>query len=334
MCENPRGVSSRSAVSGVLDARTIARWAAALVDVDRNATDEERITEIRELEVLKCAAEAAQSVLTADFDASQREEQALAGVPARQQGRGVAAQIALARRESPHKGQQHLGLAKILPTELPHALGCVHRRPHHGMAGDADRPGDRLPVARRPARGGRGAGCRSGAVGGDGGPGSGGRGAQAGLPTGSRFPRRTTPQGRLRPSRHDSPGAGHDDLPDRTAAGRAGRGRLRRVDAGRRLGSGERRPEGKGPDHGRHSGRAGDWPALGRRCAAPGQPGHLRRRPVRCRRPRPHRGLRSGPRRPCSRPGCSDPAEVVAPALRLTRHRRAGGDGVPLAHLP
>ena len=80
MFENPRGVSSRSAVSGVLDARTIARWAAALVDVDRNATDEERITQIRELEVLKCAAEAAQSVLTADFDASQREEQALAGV--------------------------------------------------------------------------------------------------------------------------------------------------------------------------------------------------------------------------------------------------------------
>ena len=124
MFENRRGVSSRSAVSGVLDARTIARWAAALVDVDRNATDEERITEIRELEVLKCAAEAAQSVLTADFDASQREEQALAGVPARQQGRGVAAQIALARRESPHKGQQHLGLAKILPTELPHALAA------------------------------------------------------------------------------------------------------------------------------------------------------------------------------------------------------------------
>jgi len=36
----------------------------------------------------------------------------------------VAAQIALARRESPHKGQQHLGLAKILPTELPHTLAA------------------------------------------------------------------------------------------------------------------------------------------------------------------------------------------------------------------
>src|SRR4051794_14231986 len=36
------------------------------------------------------------------------------------QGRGVAAQIALARRESHHRGQRHLGLATIVPTELPH----------------------------------------------------------------------------------------------------------------------------------------------------------------------------------------------------------------------
>jgi 5-methylcytosine-specific restriction endonuclease McrA len=108
----------------MLDAPTIAAWAAALAGVDRNATDEERIDQIRELEVLKCAAEAAQAVLIADFDSSQRAEQALAGVPARQQGRGVAAQIALARRESPHKGQQHLGLAKILPTELPHTMAA------------------------------------------------------------------------------------------------------------------------------------------------------------------------------------------------------------------
>ena len=116
--------SAASGSVGMLDAPTIARWAADLAGVDRNASDQERIDQIRELETLKCAAEAAQAVLAADFDASQREEQAHAGVPARQQGRGVAAQIALARRESPHKGQQHLGLAKILPTELPHTLAA------------------------------------------------------------------------------------------------------------------------------------------------------------------------------------------------------------------
>ena len=41
-------------------------------------------------------------------------------MPAAQQGRGVAAQVALARRESHHRGQRHLGLAKIVSTELPH----------------------------------------------------------------------------------------------------------------------------------------------------------------------------------------------------------------------
>jgi hypothetical protein len=120
--EGPGPVSGGSA--GMLDASTIAGWAVVLAGMDRNATDAERIDQIRELEVLKCAAEAAQAVLTADFDASQREEQARAGVPAQQQGRGVAAQIALARRESPHKGQQHLGLATILPTELPHTMAA------------------------------------------------------------------------------------------------------------------------------------------------------------------------------------------------------------------
>ena len=43
-------------------------------------------------------------------------------MPAERQGRGVAAQVALARRESPHRGQQHLQLARVLHRgELPHA---------------------------------------------------------------------------------------------------------------------------------------------------------------------------------------------------------------------
>ena len=41
-------------------------------------------------------------------------------MPAAQQSRGVAAQVALARRESPHRGQRHLALARIVAAELPH----------------------------------------------------------------------------------------------------------------------------------------------------------------------------------------------------------------------
>ena len=102
-----------------LDAAALRRWAVALRGVDRHAADAERIDQIRALEELKCAAEAAQAVLAADFDVSQREAAARQGVPAERQGRGIAEQIALARRESPHRGSQHLRLATVLSTELP-----------------------------------------------------------------------------------------------------------------------------------------------------------------------------------------------------------------------
>ena len=82
--------------------------------------DRSRIDAIRSLERLVCAATAAQAALVAELDESQRAEQAALGVPAAQQGRGVAAQVALARRESHHRGQRHLGLAKAVVTELPH----------------------------------------------------------------------------------------------------------------------------------------------------------------------------------------------------------------------
>lgn len=97
-------------------------WIEQLTSLDRELDDAARIDLIRALEELTCAAAAAQAVVTADFDASQRAEQAARGVPRERQGRGVAAQVALARRESPHRGQQHLGLAKILRDELPHTL--------------------------------------------------------------------------------------------------------------------------------------------------------------------------------------------------------------------
>ena len=67
-----------------------------------------------------CVATAAQAALSVELDQSQRAEQEAQGVRPAQQGRGVAAQVALARRESHHRGQRHLGLAKIVAAELPH----------------------------------------------------------------------------------------------------------------------------------------------------------------------------------------------------------------------
>ena len=80
---------------------------------------------LRELEDLKSAAAALQARITVAFDVLQRHEQRDAGLPADQLGAGVAAQIALARRESPAKGSRLLGLARALVTEMPHTLAAL-----------------------------------------------------------------------------------------------------------------------------------------------------------------------------------------------------------------
>ena len=80
---------------------------------------------IRALEDLKSLACALQAELAADLDVSVRAHHADLKLPTTQHGRGVAAQVALARRESPARGARFLGLAKTLTTELPHTLAAL-----------------------------------------------------------------------------------------------------------------------------------------------------------------------------------------------------------------
>jgi hypothetical protein len=115
-----------SAASATFPARAeIEGFAAGLAGSCEGLDDAERIDRIRALEQLKCAAEGAQAVLTADFDASRRAAAAAAGVPAARQGRGIALQIAFARRESHRRGEQHLGLARVLREEMRHTLTAL-----------------------------------------------------------------------------------------------------------------------------------------------------------------------------------------------------------------
>ena len=74
---------------------------------------------IRALETLASVVTAAQAHLASELDASRCEERAARGFSAAQQARGVAHEVARARRESPHRGQRHLGLAKAVTSELP-----------------------------------------------------------------------------------------------------------------------------------------------------------------------------------------------------------------------
>ena len=110
-------------------------WVRELIDAVRSlrpgaggtelADPAELINQLRALEDLKSAAAAAQARIAVAFDAAQRSADAAAGVPAEERGRGVAAQVALARRESPARGSRLHGLAKALVTEMPHTLAAL-----------------------------------------------------------------------------------------------------------------------------------------------------------------------------------------------------------------
>ncbi|MGN6301615.1 MAG: DUF222 domain-containing protein [Angustibacter sp.] len=89
------------------------------------ASDAALLDEIEVLERLKSACAARQARLAVAFDESQRAQQRTQGVPAQRRGRGVAEQVALARRESPAQGSRHLGLAKALVREMPQTLAAL-----------------------------------------------------------------------------------------------------------------------------------------------------------------------------------------------------------------
>jgi hypothetical protein len=98
---------------------------AAVCAVDPGADEAALVLRIAQLERLKAAAAAGQARAAAALDASRRSAEAAAGVPARQRGRGVASEVALARRDSPMRGGRHLGLAKALVYEMPHTLAAL-----------------------------------------------------------------------------------------------------------------------------------------------------------------------------------------------------------------
>lgn len=109
----------------VLDATAVEAMLARVASGALPDDDVARIDVLRGLQQLKCAAEGAQAAIAVAFDASQRSRAAEQGVRAEKQGLGVAEQVALARRESPHLGRRHLGLAKILSTEMPHTMAAL-----------------------------------------------------------------------------------------------------------------------------------------------------------------------------------------------------------------
>lgn len=109
----------------VLDAEAVEAMLAQVASGVLPHEDATRIDVLRGLQQLKCAAEGAQAAIAVAFDASQRARAAEQGVRPEKQGTGIAEQIALARRESPHLGRRHLGLARVLDAEMPHTMTAL-----------------------------------------------------------------------------------------------------------------------------------------------------------------------------------------------------------------
>lgn len=97
----------------------------SLFDVDPRSSEEELRAQVEHFERMKSAAAAAQARATALWSAKRRATEAVAGVASAKRGRGLAAEVALARHDSPKKGGRHLGFAHTLVHEMPYTLAAL-----------------------------------------------------------------------------------------------------------------------------------------------------------------------------------------------------------------
>jgi len=108
-----------------VESGTVEHMFEELMAVDPGADEAALIEHIAEMERVKSAAAAKQARAAATLDTVRRTAEAEAGVPAARRGRGLANEIALARRDSPARGNRHLGFAKALVHEMPHTLRAL-----------------------------------------------------------------------------------------------------------------------------------------------------------------------------------------------------------------
>jgi hypothetical protein len=87
----------------------------------------ELVDQLRAMEQLKSGIAAAQARVTVALARQRHQREAAAGIPAYQRGRGLAAEVALARQDSPVRGARHLGLAHALVHQLPCTLAALTR---------------------------------------------------------------------------------------------------------------------------------------------------------------------------------------------------------------
>ncbi|MCX6471322.1 MAG: DUF222 domain-containing protein [Corynebacteriales bacterium] len=97
----------------------------SLADLPAAGDEAAAIDRISVLEAIKAGCAAAQAVETMRLEELRREAETAAGVPVARQGRGLAAEVALARKASGSAGGRHLGFARALMREMPHTRAAL-----------------------------------------------------------------------------------------------------------------------------------------------------------------------------------------------------------------
>ncbi|HEY5842866.1 MAG TPA: hypothetical protein VIU87_15655, partial [Mycobacterium sp.] len=93
--------------------------------IGTGSPDAELIDQIAQLERLKSACAAAQAELTVAFFTSRTAGLTEKEIKDERVHRSIAAQVALARRDSPFRGSRHVGLAKALVREMPNTYAAL-----------------------------------------------------------------------------------------------------------------------------------------------------------------------------------------------------------------
>ena len=91
------------------------------------ADDVQRINLLAAFEAMKGCVAGGQATVTVGFAATQTAEGLAVGTEPEVIRRSVAGQVALARRDSQHRGGRHVGLAVALHTELPHTRKALEQ---------------------------------------------------------------------------------------------------------------------------------------------------------------------------------------------------------------
>ncbi|WP_082502173.1 HNH endonuclease [Williamsia sp. Leaf354] len=110
---------------GETDVAALQRVVSSLRDLGSASTESEAVERISLLEAIKAGCAAAQAVETMRLEELRVESESAAGVPKARQGRGLAAEVALARKASGSAGGRYLGFARAVMREMPHTRAAL-----------------------------------------------------------------------------------------------------------------------------------------------------------------------------------------------------------------